>query len=177
MRGGAVIAVCVAGLWLLLIATNLYAFGRVERDQPCDYTLCARPKSIAANAGENAHPIVSGRYVFYYGVGDLLRGAQITVPPWMAEESQWHLERLSGVRVVVDDVRRILDPQRVRSLRRAATWHGRFLRKRRGHEVIDQKIHIVVDDPRGEYVIATTDAKLGELFILSPERYAEAALR
>jgi hypothetical protein len=172
MRGRALIGASFAALLLALVADNLYHFGRLQRTESCDYTLCLRPRSIESNARENRHPVVSGRYALYHYLARELAGATLTVPVWMADVEA-DLARVGRVSVRVADAPMRVAPDRAGALRDEATKHLRWLHERKPKKRW-RDVHVLVERGASEYVVAEADGELGDLFVLPAARHAEA---
>jgi hypothetical protein len=174
MRGGRFIGGASAALLVVAIGSNLYRFGRVEREQTCDYTLCLRPRSIESNALQNRHVVVNGRYPLYHALGKRLDGASLTLPPSMAEH-RWYFERVARLRVDLADAPTVLTKEQAHRLRKldAARYHWLITREGR-KKGIWQDVDVIWGDPRGRYVLAETEVP-GDDWFLAPVELVEAA--
>ena len=158
------------GLFLALVAHNLYFLVRNQRGVEKGYRLVLRPRDLGKVAERNEHPVVQGRLAIFHYLGERIAGATLSVPPWM-EDQRWFLERVARLYVRVSPTPILVAPGAAERLVREAPVHRRWLRRGNKREPRTwQELHILIEPGRAEYVWAETDAEMGPLFLLPRER-------
>lgn len=174
MRGRALIGVTFTALLLVLVGDNVYRFGLLQRRESCDFTICLRPRSLESNALANRHVVVNGQYPLYYHLAERISGATVTIPPWM-QDHRPKLRRMAHVTVATSPGPMLLDPDKLRDLRKRATRHFVWLHERDGPKKVRHELHVVLDPEADHYVIAETGEPGGDLYFLPAPLYAEVA--
>lgn len=168
----------VAGILVLMFAWNVVAMVRNQRTLPCRSRVCAKPRDLEHLATSDGGPKVASVKAVFHHLARRIPGAELTVPPWMADRHRWELEHIARVDVVVSDDRMLLDSARVEELRAGRnitrTW---LARNGSADERRYRKVFMLIEERAGAYVLVEEEGG-GEMILVMPaERYREVTAR
>ena len=167
------LALACAVLLGAMIVDDVRALIHRQRTMDCDVRLCRHPRDLEQYTRAYHDPRISGRLANFYYLRQNLRGATITIPPWMEPWDRYFTE-IARMSFVESNENMIVADAEVDRLTQMARHRRKWLR-RAGSRPLHQDIYIVHDPAATEYVWAETSRSyFGPVLILPADVFAAA---